>query len=188
MKTRKRAKGFQPPEDWKPFFFPSRYLLFLYIYTMAFTKGLRHIIVYGLALAVLVFVLKWIQWKFLIVDNALDIYIGMIAVFFTILGIWVATQLVKPVTQTIIVEKEVIITQPGETVINEAEMKKLDLSSREYEVLQLLAKGYSNAEIAGSLFLSVSTIKTHVSNLFLKMDVKSRTQAIEKSKRLKIIK
>lgn len=154
---------------------------------MTLFKGFRHIILYGLILAVLVFVLKWLQWKFLIVDNAIDIYIGLIAVFFTALGVWVATQLVKPKEHTVIVEKEVIVTQFDEFSINETELKKLNLSSREYEVLQLLAKGHSNAEIAGNLFLSVSTVKTHVSNIFLKMDVKSRTQTIEKAKRLKII-
>src|SRR5690606_21771895 len=129
------------------------------------------------------FALKWLQWKFLIVDNAIDIYIGLIAVFFTALGVWVAMQLVKPKTQTIVIEKEV----PEKLSVDETELKKLNLSSREYEVLQLLAKGYSNADIANNLFLSVSTIKTHVSNLLIKMDVKSRTQTIEKAKRLKII-
>lgn len=154
---------------------------------MTFIKDFRHIILYGLILAVLIFVLKWLHWKFLIVDNALDIYIGLIAVFFTALGVWVATQLTKTKVQTIVVEKEVYVNPPGEFTINEAELKKLCLSKREYEVLQLLTKGYSNADIAENLFLSVSTVKTHVSNVFVKMDVKSRTQAIEKSKRLKII-
>ena len=150
---------------------------------MTFLKGFRHIILYGLILAILVFILKWLQWKFLIVDNAIDIYVGLIAIFFTALGIWVAMQLVKPKTKTIVIEKEI----PETFSVNETELNKLDLSSREYEVLQLLAKGYSNADIANNLFLSVSTVKTHVSNLFLKMDVKSRTQTIEKAKRLKII-
>jgi DNA-binding CsgD family transcriptional regulator len=147
----------------------------------------RHLVLYGCLLAILVFALKWLQWKFLIADNALDIYIGLIAVFFTILGIWVATQLVKPKVEKVVVEKEIYIQQSGPFTINEVELKKLNLSSREYEVLQLLAKGYSNADIAKSLFLSLSTVKTHVSNLFLKMDVKSRTQTIEKAKRLRII-
>ncbi len=147
----------------------------------------KHVILYGFLLAALVFALKWLQWKFLIVDNALDIYIGLIAVFFTILGVWVATQLVKPKVHKIVVEKKVYITQPEEFAINETELKKLNLSNREYEVLQLLAKGYSNLDIAEQLFLSLSTVKTHVSNLYTKMDVKSRTQTIEKAKRLKII-
>ena len=154
---------------------------------MTFLKDFKHIIFYGLILAILVFALKWLQWKFLIVDNSIDIYIGLIAVFFTILGVWVATQLVKPKVQKVIIEKEVFVPLPDDFTINEVGLKELNLSNREYEVLQLISKGYSNADISKSLFLSVSTVKTHVSNLFKKMDVQSRTQAIEKSKRLKII-
>ena len=70
--------------------------------------------------------------------------------------------------------------------INEAELKKLNLTKREYEVLEQLSQGYSNAEIAERLFLSLSTVKTHMSNLLLKMDVKNRTQALQKAKRLRI--
>lgn len=150
-------------------------------------KDFRHIILYGLILAALVFSLKWLQWKFLIVDNAIDIYMGLIAVFFTALGIWLAKQLLKPKVQTIIVEKEVRVSQAEVFTINETELKKLNLNRREYEVLQLLAKGYSNTDIAEKLFLSVSTIKTHLSNLYFKMGIKSRTQAIGKAKELKII-
>lgn len=153
---------------------------------MTLLKDLRYIVFYGLILATLVFTLKWLQWKFLIVDNAIDIYIGLIAVFFTGLGVWVATLLVKPKVETVIVEKEVRISQPEEFTINEIELQRLNLSRREYEVLQLLISGHSNADIAETLFLSLSTIKTHVSSLYLKMEVKSRTQAIEKAKRLKI--
>lgn len=138
-------------------------------------------------LAILVFALKWLQWKFLIVDNSIDIYIGLVALFFTVLGVWVATQLVKPKVQTVVIEKEIFVRQPETFAINETELKKLNLSSREYEVLELLAKGHSNADIANILFLSVSTVKTHVSNLLVKLDVSNRTQAVEKSKRLKII-
>ena len=147
----------------------------------------RHLVLYGVLLAILVFILKWLQWKFLIVDNSLDIYVGLIAVFFTVLGIWIATQLVKPKIEKVIVEREIFLEVRPDFEINETELKKLNLSGREYEVLQLLSRGCSNADIADKLFLSLSTVKTHVSNLFFKMDVKSRTQAIEKAKRLKII-
>lgn len=147
----------------------------------------RFIFLYGFILAILVFILKWLQWKFLIVDNALDIYIGLIAVFFTILGIWVATQLTKPRIEKVFVEKEVFIPQSEDFTINDVELKNLNLTSREYEVLQLVAKGHSNSDIANILFLSLSTVKTHISNLYVKMDVKRRAQAIEKAKRLKIV-
>lgn len=154
---------------------------------MTLLKDSAHIILYGSVLSILVFILKWLQWKFLIVDHAIDIYIGLIALFFTILGIWVAGQLSKPEIQTVIVEKEVPLKQTTDFSLDGTALKALQLSTREYEVLQLLTKGQSNAEIAASLFLSLSTIKTHVSNLYVKMEVKSRTQAMEKAKRLKII-
>jgi len=147
----------------------------------------QHIILYGAVMAVLVFALKWLQWKYLIADNASDIYIGLIAVLFTSLGAWMATQLSKPKIQTVLVEKEIVVSQPDDNTVNEIELKKLNLSTREYEVLQLLVQGLTNAEIAGKLFLSLSTVKTHVSNLFAKMDVKNRTQVVEKANRLRII-
>ena len=150
-------------------------------------KAFKHIIIYGAMAAVLVFLLKWLQWKFLIVDNAIDIYIGLVALFFTSLGVWIAMQLIKPKVKTVIVEKEVIVAATSELVLDEAALKDLNLTSREYEVLQLVAKGYSNARIAENLFLSLSTVKTHVSNLYFKLDVKSRTQAVEKAKRLRIL-
>jgi ATP/maltotriose-dependent transcriptional regulator MalT len=137
-------------------------------------------------MAIMVFALKWLQWKYLITDNSSDIYLGLIAVFFTALGIWVATQLANTKTATVIIEREVYLPRPDDFTINEAELKKLNLTNREHEVLQVLTQGYSNAEIAGKLFLSLSTVKTHVSNLFVKMEVKNRTQAVEKAKRLKI--
>lgn len=147
----------------------------------------REIIKYGILLAILVFILKWLQWKFLIVGNTLEMYIGLIAVFFTVFGVWMASQLVKPKVQKVVVEKEIYVPGPEEFTINEAELEKFSLSDREYEVLQLLAKGYSNAEIADELFLSISTIKTHVSRLLEKMDVKSRTHAVTKAKNLRIV-
>lgn len=146
----------------------------------------RHILFYGGIMAILVFGLKWFEWKYLITDHSLDIYIGLIAVFFTFLGVWIATQLLKPKVRTVVVEKEVYLTPPDGFTIDEVEFKKLNLTTREYEVLQLLTQGHSNAEIAENLFLSLSTVKTHVSNLFDKLDVKNRIQAVEKAKRLKI--
>lgn len=132
-------------------------------------------------MAVLVFALKWLQWEYLITDYSLDIYIGAIAVFFTLLGIWVATQLSKKKVQVMLPEKK----QAGH-VLNKGELKKLNLTAREYEVLQLIAQGHTNAEIADNLFLSLSTVKTHVSNIFVKMDVQNRTQALKKARDLNL--
>lgn len=97
----------------------------------------------------------------------------------------------KPKTkiETVIIEKTVYekLLTDEELLALEKEKQKLGLSSREMEVLQLMAQGLSNQEIADKLFLSVPTVKTHSSNLFFKLDVKRRTQAIEKARQLKII-
>ncbi len=84
---------------------------------------------------------------------------------FTCLGAWVATQLAGQKFKQSWWKKVYIDTTEDQT-INETELKKLNLSKREYEILQLLARGFSNAAIAENLFLSLSTVKTHISNLF----------------------
>ena len=56
----------------------------------------KHILAYGGALALLLFLLKWLEFRYIIIDDALELYIGAIAVFFTVLGIWVALKLAKP--------------------------------------------------------------------------------------------
>jgi NarL family two-component system response regulator LiaR len=146
----------------------------------------KQIILYGIALAGLVILLKWLETQFVLVDNQLELYEGIIAVIFTGLGIWLALKLRKPKIETVIVEKEVFTDRSGFSV-NQQEIDKLNLSRRELEVLQLMAEGMSNQEIAERLFVSLSTIKTHSAQIFEKMEVKRRTQAIDMAKRLSII-
>ncbi len=151
-----------------------------------FSKN-KVILAYGISLAVLLFLLKWLELRFIIFDHAFEIYIGAIAIIFTALGIWLTLKLTKPKVKTIIVEKEIYINSNDAFCLNEKEVAKLGVSKRELEVLQLMAQGFSNGEIAERLFVSLHTIKTHTSNLFEKMDVKRRTQAVEKAKRLSLI-
>jgi two-component system, NarL family, response regulator LiaR len=142
---------------------------------------------YGTSLALLLFLLKWLELRFIIFDHAFEIYIGAIAIIFTALGIWLTLKLTTPKVKTIIIEKEVYVNNNEAFCLNEKELAKLGLSKREMEVLQLMADGCSNGEIAERLFVSLPTIKTHTSRLFEKMDVKRRTQAVEKAKRLQLI-
>jgi two-component system, NarL family, response regulator LiaR len=142
-------------------------------------------IIYALSLALLLFLLKWLEWHFVIIQNSFEIYAGSIAVLFTALGIWLARKLIAPKVQTVVVEKPVYTN--GNFVLNETELNRLRLSTREMEVLQLMAEGLSNQQIAERLFVSLNTIKTHSSNLFLKLEASRRTQAIEKAKRLGLI-
>ena len=144
-------------------------------------------IFYGICLALLLFLLKWLELRFIIFDYSLEIYIGAIAFIFTGLGIWLALKLSKPKIETVVVEKEVYISRNEIFVLNESLVAKLDLSNRELKILGLMAEGNSNQEIANRTFVSLSTVKTHNQNLFEKLDVKRRTQAIEKAKRLNLI-
>jgi len=147
----------------------------------------KAILLYGISLALLLFLLRWLELKFIIFDHAFEMYIGAIAVIFTGLGVWLALKLTKPKIERVVVEKEIYIEKDGAFVFNDTEMERLGVSKRELEVLQLMAEGLSNTEIGARLFVSLNTIKTHAANLFIKLEVSRRTQAIEKAKRLKLI-
>lgn len=149
---------------------------------MVFFSRYKLIILYGLGCAVVLFLLKWLEFRFMVIDHMLEIYIGAIALVFTGLGIWLALKLVKPKVQTVIVEKEVRVPA-SEFVFNEKEAERLGLSKREIEVLGFMAQGLSNQEIADKMFVSLNTIKTHTSNIFSKLDVKRRTAAIEMARK-----
>jgi two-component system, NarL family, response regulator LiaR len=144
----------------------------------------KHIILYGASLAVLLLLLKWLEWRFIVMDRAIEIYSGALAIVFTGLGIWLALKLARPKWKTIIVEKEVVV-KPG--IIDDREIARLGLSPRELEVLRLMAEGLSNQEIAARLFVSLNTVKTHSANLFIKLDVRRRTQAVERARKLNLI-
>jgi len=148
----------------------------------------KHLFLYGASLAALLILLKWLEYRLILVDYAFEAYASAIAIIFTALGIWLALKLTKPKVKTVVVEKPVYIeNSPDEFSINLHELARLNLSKRELEVLQLMAKGLSNQEISDSLFVSLNTIKTHSSKLFEKMEVKRRTQAVEMAKRLCLI-
>lgn len=155
----------------------------------------RLIILYGAALAGILLLLKWLEFRFVIMDHSFEMYIGAIALIFTGLGIWLALKLAKSKVrvETIIVEREVFVTKPAQDrsaenfVPDETALVKMGISKREWEVLVLMSEGLSNQEIADRLFVSLNTVKTHSSNLFEKLDVKRRTQAVEKGKRLGLL-
>ncbi|HTH57897.1 MAG TPA: LuxR C-terminal-related transcriptional regulator [Cyclobacteriaceae bacterium] len=137
----------------------------------------RTIFFYAIALAFLVFVLKSIEYRFYVRDLSIEFYIGFIAILFTVLGIWAGLKLTR---------KKTVVLSP-DFVLDELKLQKLGISKREHEVLQLMATGLSNQEIADKLFVSLNTIKTHSSNLFLKLEVSRRTQAVQRGKELRLI-
>jgi NarL family two-component system response regulator LiaR len=138
----------------------------------------RTIFLYGLALAVLISLLKFLEYRLFVRDLSTEFYVGIIAIMFTVLGVWVGFKLTR--------KKQIIITNSN-FQFDETRLEKFGISKREYEVLQLMSKGHSNQEIADKLFVSLNTVKTHSSNLFLKLEAKRRTQAIQRAKELQLI-
>ncbi len=136
----------------------------------------RTVFYYGLALALLVFIMKLLEYKYVMRDLSAEFYITVIALFFTGLGVWMGLKLTR--------KPGVVIQARTQELIPP---QKFDLSKREYEVLQLINQGLSNQEIAEKLFVSLNTVKTHTSNLFVKLAVKRRTQAIQRAKEIGLI-
>lgn len=133
----------------------------------------KTIIIYSVLLLLLLFSLKFIEYKFFIGSLSVEIYIGIIALASTVLGIWIGHNITNK--------------KRSAANINTQAINELEISSRELEVLELMVAGFSNQEIADKLFISLSTVKTHSSNLFSKMDVKRRTQAIQKALELQLV-
>ncbi len=138
-------------------------------------QTLIHGLVYGLTGGALIAILKLIEFRFLVVEHSLEIYGGLVALLFAALGIWLGLKL----TRKEIVVKEVPVSKSEPFAVNEAQLKQLGITKRELEILELIAQGMSNREIAEKLFVSENTVKTHSSRLFDKLSAKRRTQAVQ---------
>ena len=156
---------------------------------MTFGRSFIHILAYGAALALLLFLLSWLELRFLVFQHGFEIYAGLIAVFFTGLGIWLATKLLRPKVKTLVVEKTVAPAPIiGMNFVPDPHwLERSGLSARELEVLGHMARGLSNQEIAEQLFVSQNTVKTHAARLYEKLEVKNRVQAIETGRRMGLI-
>ena len=160
---------------------------------MTFLRKNKSLFLYAACLAALFLLLKLGEYRLMIIDHSFEIYVGSIALLFLLLGIWMSRKLFAPkkeisiIEKETIVEKEIFITVPSVFILDEQALAATGITGRELEVLNLIAKGMSNQQIAETLFLSLSTIKTHTANLFFKLDVTRRTQAVEKAKQLSII-
>ncbi len=121
--------------------------------------------IYGGATGVLLLLLQVLHYRTMVRDLRLEVFGVVIAAIFMVLGVWVGIQLYK---------------RRQATLIDQSRAQALQLSARETEVLSLLVDGCSNQEIADRLFVSLNTTKTHLSNIYQKLNVSSRTQAIQK--------
>lgn len=134
---------------------------------------------YGLGLGLLLIVLKLIEYQFLVRMHIFEIYGGLIAVLFMGIGIWAGLKFTRKAPAAMSVE--------APPAFDENKIKELGISKRELEVLELITQGLTNQEIADKLFVSLNTVKTHSARLFEKLDVNSRTKAINRAKELGIL-
>ncbi len=114
----------------------------------------------------------------------MEIWIAVFSVLFFVIGVILSRKMFQ---KEVIKEKQVIVEVPANNEIDPQQLTKLGLSKREYEILQLITEGLSNQQIAGKLYISENTIKKHISNLFIKLDVERRTEAVKKAKALRVI-
>lgn len=128
----------------------------------------------GLAMALF----RWVEMEFLIFNPNLELYTAIVAFAFGGLGYWISHK--KEPTKKIPLEASA-------TTVNFQGRNQSLLSNRELEVLEMLAQGKTNQEIADSLFVSANTIKTHTSRLYDKLEVKRRTEAIKKARDLGVL-
>ena len=134
----------------------------------------RIVILYALALALTAAALQWLEYRYFVRSFSTEIYIVLIAIGFAALGLWAGRKLTSPPSR-------------GPFERNQAAIRSLGLTSRECDILDRLASGRSNKELARDLGISPNTVKTHVARVYEKLDVQKRVQAIEKARDLSLI-
>jgi two-component system, NarL family, response regulator LiaR len=148
-------------------------------------RAVRDILLYGVCGGVLIVVLKLTEYHFLVVEHSVEIYVALIAALFAGLGIWLGLTLT--LKKPIMITTEIPVQATVPFVVDETRVSQLGITARELEILGLIAAGLSNREIAGRLFVSENTVKTHSSRLFDKLGAKRRTQAVQIGKTARLI-
>jgi NarL family two-component system response regulator LiaR len=148
-------------------------------------RVIRDILLYGVCGGLLIAVLKLTEYRFLVVEHSVEIYVALVAALFAGLGIWLGQTLTRKKPTTII--KEIPVQAADPFVADGARVSQLGITARELEILGLIATGLSNREIAERLFVSENTVKTHSSRLFDKLGAKRRTQAVQIGKTARLI-
>ena len=134
----------------------------------------RIVILYALALALAAAALQWLEYRYFIRSFSTEIYIVLIAIGFAAMGLWAGRKLTARPSN-------------GPFERNQAAIRSLGLTDRECEILDRLATGRSNKELARELGISPNTVKTHVARVYEKLEVQKRVQAIEKARWLSLI-
>ena len=145
----------------------------------------KHILLYGLLGGLLIAGLKLIEYRWLVVEYSVEIYGGLVAAVFAGLGIWLGLRLTR--NRSTVVVRELAVPAPAGFVRDQGKVESLGITPRELEILELIAQGLSNREIAERAFVSENTVKTHLSRVFDKLGARRRTQAVQLGKEFRLI-
>jgi DNA-binding CsgD family transcriptional regulator len=145
----------------------------------------KTVMVYGILGGLMIAALKLVEYRFLVLEHSLEIYGGIVALLFSGLGIWLGLKLTR--TRETVVVREVAVPVGGPFERNETRREQLGITARELEIMEAIAAGLSNREIAERLFVSENTVKTHAARLFDKLSARRRTQAVQRAKEAGLI-
>ena len=137
----------------------------------------KDMLYYGLIAALVMLLVKGADYNLFSKHISVEIYSSILVIIFTALGLWFGLKLTTP---------KVVIEPRSVDHFDLSRLQDHGISQRELEVIQLLSEGHSNQQIADQLYISLSTVKSHLQKVYQKLGVKTRTQAIQKAKTLSI--
>jgi len=149
----------------------------------------KHVLLYGLVAGVVISGLQFVEYRWLVVERSVEIYGALVAAIFAAVGIWLGLRITGRREKVVVreVPVEVMVPAPAEFTRDERKVESLGLTPRELEILELIAAGLSNKEIAARIFVSENTVKTHSSRVFDKLGAVRRTQAVQLGKEFRLI-
>ena len=156
----------------------------------------RHVLIFGLVGGLLIATLQYTEYRFVIIEHSVELYGALIAILFASFGIWLGLRITRSretgsrenIRETVVVREVLVPAEaPAPFSPNTAHQQSLGITARELEVLTMVARGFSNREIATQLFVSENTVKTHCARAFDKLGAARRTQAVQRGKELGLL-
>ena len=153
----------------------------------------RHVLIFGLVGGLLIVALQYTEYRFVVIEHSVEIYGALVAILFAAFGIWLGLRITRrreTIRETVVIREVLVpaeVPAPEPFAPDRAQQQTLGITARELEILNLVARGLSNREIATQLFVSENTVKTHCARAFDKLGAARRTQAVQRGKELGLL-